>query len=308
MADLQKLWVEKYRPQTVEDYIWQDESQKRAILRMIGEGSIPHLLLSGVQGSGKTTLSKMLVRTLDVDPTDVLLINASDENNVDTIREKIKGFVSSWAIGNFKVVQLEEADYLTHNAQAVLRQLMEEYADAARFVLTCNYDHKIIPAIKSRCQQFRFHAFDKDDIAERVAMILIEEHVKFNEDLLYKYVAAGYPDIRKIINLVQQNVVDGNLMPPTEVEAGDYKFQLLDLLSMDNWLEIRKLLCATVPAEEWEAVYRFLYENLNKSRKFGNDAKWEEGIVIIADHLYKHGVVADPEINAAAMFIRLANL
>ena len=308
MADLQKLWVEKYRPQTVEDYIWQDDTQKRAILRMIGEGSIPHLLLSGVQGSGKTTLSKMLVLALNIDPTDVLLINASDENNVDTIRDKIKGFVSSWAMGDFKVVQLEEADYLTHNAQAVLRQLMEEYADVARFIMTCNYDHKIIPAIKSRCQQFRFHAFDKDDIAERIAMILISEHVKFNEDLLYKYVASGYPDIRKIINLIQQNVVDGSLLPPTEVEAGDYKFQMLDLLSTDDWLEIRKLLCATVPAEEWEAVYRFLYENLNKSGKFANEAKWEEGIVVIADHLYKHGIVADPEINAAAMFIRLASL
>jgi len=308
MADLQKLWVEKYRPQTVEDYIWQDDTQKRAILRMIGEGSIPHLLLSGVQGSGKTTLSKMLVTALNLDPTDVLLINASDENNVDTIRDKIKGFVSSWAMGDFKVVQLEEADYLTHNAQAVLRQLMEEYADVARFIMTCNYDHKIIPAIKSRCQQFRFHAFDKDDIAERIAMVLISEHVKFNEDLLYKYVAAGYPDIRKIINLVQQNVVDENLMSPTETEAGDYKFQLLELLATDSWLEIRKLLCANVPAEEWEAVYRFLYENLNKSGRFSNQAKWEEGIVIIADHLYKHGIVADPEINAAAMFIRLAAL
>jgi len=211
-------------------------------------------------------------------------------------------------MGDFKVVQLEEADYLTHNAQAVLRQLMEEYADVARFIMTCNYDHKIIPAIKSRCQQFRFHAFDKDDIAERIAMVLISEHVKFNEDLLYKYVAAGYPDIRKIINLVQQNVVDENLMSPTETEAGDYKFQLLELLATDSWLEIRKLLCANVPAEEWEAVYRFLYENLNKSGRFSNQAKWEEGIVIIADHLYKHGIVADPEINAAAMFIRLAAL
>jgi len=308
MADLQKLWVEKYRPQTVEEYIWQDESQKRAILRMIGEGSIPHLLLSGVQGSGKTTLSKMLVRSLDLDPTDILLVNASDENSVDTMREKIKGFVSSWALGPFKVVQLEEADYLSQAAQATLRQMMEEYADVARFILTCNYDHKIISPVKSRCQQFRFHAFDKDDVAERVATILISEKVKFNETLLYKYVAAGYPDIRKIINTLQQNVIDGQLQAPTEVETGDYKFQMLELLTADDWLAIRKLLCANVAAEEWEPVYRFLYENLDKSVKFSEQAKWEEGIVVIADHLYKHGIVADPEINAAAMFIRLSTL
>jgi DNA polymerase III delta prime subunit len=308
MADLQKLWVEKYRPNRVEEYIWQDNSQKKSILRMIGEGSIPHLLLAGVQGSGKTTLSKMLITALNLDPTDVLLINASDENSVDVMRDKIKGFVSSWAIGDFKVVQLEEADYLSPNAQAILRQLMEQYADVARFILTCNYDHKIIPALKSRVQEFRFHAFDKDDIAERIAEILISEHVKFNVELLDKYVASGYPDIRKIINMVQQGSIDGVLQSPTEQESGDYKFQMLNLLASDSWLDIRKLLCANVPAEEWEAVYRFMYENLNKSGKFANNSKWEEGIVVIADHLYKHGICADPEINAAAMFIRLSAL
>lgn len=306
--DLSKIWVEKYRPKTVEDYIFQDQTQKRAILKFIGEGSIPHLLLSGVQGTGKTTLSKILVNSLGIEETDILLINASDENSVDVIRDKIKSFITTYALGGYKIVQLEEADYITPSGQAVLRQMMEEYADLARFILTCNYEHKIIPAIKSRCQQFRFHTFDKDDIAERIAIILIEERVKFSEDLLYKYIAAGYPDIRKIINLVQQNVMDDELQPPHEVETGDYKFKMLDLLETDEWLEIRKLLCANVPAEEWEAVYRFLYENLNKSAKFTSQNKWEEGIVTIAEHLYKHGIVADPEINAAAMLIRLSKI
>lgn len=306
--DLSKLWVEKYRPQTIDDYIFQDHSQKRAILKFIGEGSIPHLLLSGVQGTGKTTISKVLVNTLKLDETDVLLINASDENSVDVIRDKIKTFITTFALGDYKIVQLEEADYLSPNAQAVLRQMMEEYSDAARFILTCNYDHKIIPAVKSRCQQFRFHAFDRDDVAERIAVILIEERVKFTVDLLDKYIAAGYPDIRKIINLLQQNVVDNELLPPTEIETGDYKFQMLELLETDNWLEIRKLLCKNVSTEEWEAVYKFLYENLNKSNKFSSQDKWEEGIVTIADHLYKHSLAADPEINAAAMFIRLSKI
>lgn len=309
MADsLTKLWVEAYRPKTIQEYIFQDETQKKAIIKMIGEGSIPHLLLSGVQGSGKTTLAKVLINELEIEDSDVLFLNASDENSVDTVREKIKAFVTTWALGKFKIVLLDEADYLSPNAQGVLRNLIEQYSDMARFILTCNYEHKIIPAIKSRCQQFRFHAFDKDDIAERIAVILAEENVRFSLDRVDDYIAAGYPDVRKIINMLQQNVVDDVLGPPVQIEAGDYKFKMLDLLETDRWLEIRKLLCSTVAAEEWEGVYRFLYENLNTAGKFKDQSKWEEGIVVIADHLYKHGVCADPEINAAAMFIRLAQL
>ena len=302
------LWVETHRPTTISDYIFQDRQQEMAILEMISKGSIPHLLLSGVQGSGKTTLSKILVNELGLDQTDVLTVNASDENSVDVMREKIKSFISTFPLGPFKVVRLEEADYISLNGQGVLRQMMEEYADVARFILTCNYEHKIIPAIKSRCQQFRFKAFDKNDVAERIAMILVEERVKFSVELVDTYVAAGYPDIRKIINMLQQNTINGVLHSPTSVESGDYKFKLIELIETDRWFEIRKLLCGTVAAEEWEDVYRFLYENLNKAPSFQVQEKWEAGIVIIADHLYKHGICADPEINAAAMFIRLAQL
>ena len=166
-----------------------------------------------------------------------------------------------------------------------------------------------MPAIRSRCQHYRFKAFDKDDIAERIVTILATEQVKFTLDLVDKYISAGYPDVRKIIQMLQQNSIDGELQEPTLAgEVGDYKFQLLDLMERDNWFEIRKLLCGTVAAEEWEDVYRFVYENLGKAAKFGNQDKWEAGIVIIADHLYKHGVVADPEVNSAAMFIRLAQV
>jgi replication factor C small subunit len=307
--NLDKLWTEKYRPQNVEDYLFQDHTQKLSILKMIAAQSIPNLLLSGVQGSGKTTLALMLIKELELEETDVLIINASDENSVDVIRDKLKNFVSTFAMGDYKVVLLEEADYITLNGQAVMRRMMEEFTDSVRFILTCNYEHKIMPAIRSRCQHYRFKAFDKDEIAERVVTILATEQVKFTLDLIDKYVSAGYPDIRKIINLLQQNTIDGTLQEPASTgEAGDYKFKLLDLLERDSWFEIRKLLCGNVAAEEWEDVYRFLYENLEKSAKFSNQDKWEAGIVIIADHLYKHSAIADAEINSSAMFIRLAGV
>lgn len=300
------IWAEKYRPKTLSEYVFHDQGLRNAVEKMVNDKTIPHLLLSGVQGSGKTTLSLVLIDELGVDPMDVLTINASDENDVDTMRNKIKSFISTYAMGAFKIVRLEEADYLTPNAQAVLRAMMQDYVDVARFILTCNYENKIIPPLKSRLQHFRFTKPVYDDVLEYAAKVLIAEKVKFTVDLLEKYVTIGYPDIRKIINLLQQNTVDGKLQTlEAKGEAGDYKFALLELVQRGKWSEARQLACAEVAREEWEDVYKFLYENLDTSPSFSTKDKWEAGIVIIADHLYKHAFVADPEINAAAMFIRL---
>jgi len=266
------LWVEKYRPHTLSEYVFHDDSHRKAFKQMVENKTIPHLLLSGVQGSGKTTISQVLINELDLDPTDVLTINASDENSVDTMRDKIKSFISTYAMGDFKIVHLEEADYISPNGQAILRRFMEDFHDSARFILTCNYANKILPAIKSRSQEFRFKAADTDEITEFVAKILISENVKIDIALLDKYVAVGYPDIRKIINMLQQNVIDNVLQPLTaKTEAGDYKFRLLDMIAVDNWQGARELACANVATEEWEDVYRFLYENLHKSKKFRID-------------------------------------
>lgn len=256
-----------------------------------------------------TTISQILIKELNVDPTDVLLINASDENSVDIMREKIKGFITTYAMGEFKVIQLEEGDYLSQPAQAILRKYMEEPNCPARFILTCNYEHKILAAIKSRSQQYRFKAAERNDTTEYAAKILISEKIKFSIELLDKYIAVGYPDIRKIINLLQQNSIDGVLQPiVATAEAGDYKFKLLDLIGVDNWTQARTLACANVATEEWEDLYRFLYENLDKSKKFSKKDNWESGIVIITDYLYRNALVADQEINAAAMFIRLSQV
>jgi len=303
------LWCEKYRPTKLDEYVFHDESQKTAFYQMVGDKTIPHLLLSGVQGSGKTTIAQILINEIVTDEADVRIINASDENSVDDMRDKIKHFISTFPMGEFKIVLLEEADYLSLSAQAVLRKYMEDEASSARFILTCNYDNKIIPPIKSRSQHYRFKAPDKNGIAEFAAKILIAEKVEFDLDRLDKYVAVGYPDIRKIVNLLQQNSPSGSLLNhATEIEAGDYKFQLLDLIGEDKWQDARMLLCANVPAEDWESIYRFLYENIRKSPKFTQQDKYYSAILVIAEFLYKNGICADPEINAAAMLISLSQI
>lgn len=304
----QKIWSEKYRPTNLKDYIFQNDTLEETVREMLSNGFIPHLLFSGVQGSGKSTLSFIIVKELGVDPTDVLTLNASDENSVDTVRDKIKNFISTHSFGEFKIVQLEEADYITPAAQAALRSFMEEYSDYARFILTCNYKHKIIPAIRSRCQEFHFEKPKMQHVLQNMYHILKKESIKTNLETLEFYVNAGYPDIRKIINLLQQNSTTGTLVKTEADATSDYKLELMGLIGDDKWSDARKLCCDQVSNEEWEDVYKFIYENLHTSGKFKNPTKWEEGIIVIAEHLYKHTLVAVPEINGAAMFIKLSHI
>ena len=306
---MQKLFVEKYRPTSLDEVIFQDENLKTRFKSFIENGEIPNLLFSGVQGSGKTTLSRVLIKELKIDAADILTINASDENSVEDMRNKIKGFAYSLPIGKFKVVQLEEFDYLSHNAQSVLRSIIEDTSDVTRFIATCNYDNKIMPAIKSRFQQFHFKAPDIESVIIRMGEILISENIEIDLDVLDKYVRAGYPDIRKIINLLQQNSASGKLVAAsTSSDSTDWKFKLLDVLAASDFRAARKIVCENAAREEYEDVFRFLYENINKIAKFKTMDKQEEAIVVIADYLYRHGICADPEINIAAMFIALGQL
>lgn len=302
------LWVEQYRPTTLDQYVFHDETHRAAFAQMVADKQIPQLLLSGVQGTGKTTIAKVLIRGMELDSSDVLTINASDERGIDTFRDTIKSFASTHPFGEFKIVHLEEADALTPAAQQALKQFMEEASDYVRFILTCNHENKIIAPIKSRCQHFCFRAPDHDDVAEYLATILVTERVKFTLDDLDKFIAFGYPDVRKIVNLLQMHTHDGVLTVPTQQgNSSEWKFALIDLISAGNWADARKLACTSVSPTEWEDVYRFLYENLDKSPRFV-DNLWQEGIVIIAEHLFKHSICSDPEINAAACFIRLGQL
>ena len=304
---MKDLWVEKYRPKTVDGYVFRDDHQRKQIATWIKDQSIPHLLLSGGAGIGKTTLAKILIQELGIEDYDVLEINASRTNSVDDVRDKITNFVSMIPFGPFKVVLLDEADYLSPNAQAALRGVMEEYHSTARFILTCNYPNRIIPALHSRCQGFHVERTDLTEYTARVATILVEENVEFDLETLDSYVRVAYPDLRKCINLVQQNVNEGKLAAPSKGDQGEaeWKFDMVKLFKAGKITEARTLLCGKVRAEEMEEIYRWLYDNIEI---FGDTTKQDTAILIIKQGLVDHTLVADSEINLAAVLIKLARL
>lgn len=304
---MKELWVEKYRPKTVDGYVFRDEAQKKQVQQWIKDKTIPHLLFSGNAGIGKTTLAKILFNQLDINPLDILEINASRERGIDEVRERITRFVSMIPFGDFKVVLLDEADYLTPPAQASLRGVMEEYHETSRFILTCNYPNKIIPAIHSRCQGFHIAKIDQTEFTARVAEILITEGISPDLDTLDTYVKATYPDLRKCINMVQMNSQDGQLLAPHQGDTGtaDWKLDMVELFKAGKVHEARKLLCGTVRPEEMEEIYRWLYDNVEL---FGSDENQEKAILHIKQGLVDHALVVDPEINLAAVLIKLARL
>ncbi len=311
---LKSLWYIKHRPTKIEDYIFQNEAHKALVEKFIKEKSFPHLLFSGHRGGGKTALAYILKEAVGIDDADFLQLNASDDNSVDTIRHRVKNHISIAPYSPFKVVFLDEADYLTKNAQAVLRNMMEEYSDNARFILTCNHPNKIIPELKSRCEEFVFGKnIDKDQMLEIGAKILSKEKIKVkNIETLDSYLDMAYPDFRKFIVLLEQNSTNGELQEEIvqNSKSIDFLLQLVDFLSEEqkDIESVRQLLSANVADNEWEEVYRFIYEHLHEIPKFSNMDKWKKGIIIISEHLYRNGMVADPEINFASCYIRLTEL
>lgn len=305
---MNKLWTEFYRPLTVSDYVFRDEAQRSQVQSWVDTKTIPHLLFSGAPGVGKTTLAKILINELGIDDYDILEINASRESGIDNIRDKITGFVQTMPFGDFKVVLLDEADYITAHGQAALRGVMETYHASARFILTCNYPNRIIPALHSRCQGFHIDRVDLTEFTARIATVLVSESIEFDLDTLDTYVRSTYPDLRKCLNICQMNSSSGSLTSPTGDEGStrEWKLDAVNLFKAGKINEARKLMCSSVRAEEMEEVFRWMYDNLEL---WSSEPEIQDrAIVIIRDGLVNHSFVADPEINLSATIIELCQL
>ena len=295
------LWVEKYRPSNLDTYIG-NEHLKSKVSMYLESGDLPHLLLYGRAGTGKTTLAKLLVNNIECD---YLYINASDENNVDTVRTKVKNFASTVGFKDMKVIILDECDYITPNAQAALRNLMETFSKHCRFILTCNYVERIIDPIQSRCQSFQIIPPSKTEVAKHLHSILIQENIMDSPEDIKVLVESGYPDIRRVINSAQRNVVKGRLkLDTSSIIQNDYKLKLLKILETQNkknaFKEIRQLL-ADNKITDFADLFRLLYDEVDGYGK-GHLA---ECILIIARYELSDSQVVDKEINAMAMIIEL---
>ena len=295
------LWVEKYRPTRLENYVG-NEHLKAKVERYIKSNDVPHLLLFGRAGTGKTTLAKLIVKNIECD---YLYINASDENSVDTVRNKVRQFASTIGFKDMKVIILDECDYITPNAQAALRNLMETFSKHCRFILTCNYVERIIDPLQSRCQVFEIIPPSKKDVAVHLTKVMGKESINYNNEDLKVIIDSSYPDVRKIINATQRSVVDNQVvMDRQSTIQNDYKLKVLDILKTQDkktaFGNLRQLL-ADNSIRDYSDCFRLLYDNVDEYAK-GHIA---EVILILARYEQSDMQVVDKEINFMAMLIEL---
>lgn len=304
-SETHSLWVEKYRPLKLEDYVG-NEHLKEKISGYLESNDIPHLLLFGKAGTGKTTLAKLIVNSISCDS---MVINASDENNVDTIRNKVKTFASTVGFTSFKVVILDEFDYMTPNAQAILRNLMETFSKHCRFILTCNYVEKVIDPIQSRCQTFQIVPPTKKDVAVQISKILTKENVKFEPTDLVPIINSSYPDIRKIINTCQLNSSKGILkVDSSAIVASNDGTKIIEILASkdekrNKYMNIRKLV-ADSRLTDFTELYTLLYEKVDEYAS----GKASNVILTLADGQYKDALVIDKEITFMATLIGILEI
>tara|TARA_Y100000817_G_scaffold108505_1_gene84964 strand:+ start:1167 stop:2084 length:918 start_codon:yes stop_codon:yes gene_type:complete len=298
------LWVEKHRPKSLDTYIG-NEQLKDKVKHYLDSGDLPHLLLFGKAGTGKTTLAKLLVNNIDCD---YLYINASDENNVETVRNKVKNFASTMGFKDYKVIILDECDYITPNAQAALRNLMETFSKHCRFILTCNFVERIIDPIQSRCQSFQVIPPNKNDVAKHLHNILTQEGVGYEREDLGILVNSGYPDIRRVINGAQRQSIGGKLsIDKQSIVENDYKMKLLEILKTQDkknaFKNIRQLM-ADSKVTDFADLFRLLYDEVDGYGR-GHVA---DCILIVGKYQLSDSQVVDKEINAMAMIIEILSV
>ena len=295
------LWVEKYRPTDLSTYVGNEHLKEKVKVYLESE-DVPHLLLYGKAGTGKTTLAKIITSNIDCD---YMYINASDENKVDDVRNKIKTFASSVGFKSLKVIILDECDYLTPNAQAALRNLMETFSKHCRFILTCNYVERIIDPIQSRCQSFKVIPPKRVDVARHLVHVLEQENVQYELDDIRLVTDASYPDIRRVINSAQRQVVSGKLKIDTSsIIQNNYKLQLIEHLSNGSKLNTVRQLIADNSITDYSELYRLLYDEVEVYGK----SKEAECILNIAEAQYQDVHVVDKEINFMSLIIRLIRI
>ena len=306
---MKELWIEAYRPKTIDGYVFVDDNQRQQVEAWIREGSIPNLLFSGSPGTGKTTLGKILINELGVDEYDVLYANGSKEGRKIEWVDKLISFCQTMPFGKFKVVFIDEADYLNPNSvQPAMRNLMEDYSHSVRFILTCNYPNKIIPPLHSRLQQLHILKTDHTEFTARAATVLVTENVDFDIDTLDSYVRATYPDLRKCLQLLQQNSQNKILLVPnsTDKSVGDWKLDCVQLFKSGRIRDARTLICQQSTPEETEDIFRWMYDNLDL---WTTDVeRQDQAIIIIRNGMANMPMVADQEINLSATLCELSRL
>lgn len=296
------LWVESCRPSTLDGYIGNEALIGKANI-WLQSGELPHLLFYGSAGTGKTTLAKILANSID---SQTMYINASDENSVDVVRDKISRFASSVGFKRWKIIILDEFDFMTPNAQAALRNLMETYSKTTRFILTCNYVEKIIDPIQSRCQTFAITPPNKTDVAKRLVSVLEEKQVQYDIKDIAAIINASYPDIRRAINTAQSCVIENRLtLDKASAIQANYMTEVLEMLkdAKDKKVAFTKIrqCIADSKVRDFTPMYTFLYDNLDEFAH-GHIAPC---ILIIAESQFKDASIVDKEINIMAMFVNI---
>ena len=295
------LLVEKYRPTTLEHYVG-NENIKEVIQKYLNQNDIQNFIFYGGAGTGKTTLAKIIVKNLDCD---FLYLNASDENGIDTIRDKVKGFASTASFKGIKVVILDEADFITIQGQAALRNVIETFSRSTRFILTCNYIERIIDPIQSRCQVLKIVPPSKLDTAKHTAWVLDQEEISYETDDIKSIVNQYYPDLRKMLNTIQSSTINSKLLLDKDVlVSSNYMLSIVKELSTSkNWKNIRQII-ADSGVKDFEELYRFLFDN---SSKYASDREGSVAI-ILNEHLYQANFRIDKEINIMSAISKIIEI